>query len=354
MPDATASVDSSLGISSTALISVQAMACVDNSLLSCFICVKCRSSELAIEPTDQANDSGQDITCRNCKSQYPTKKGVPRFVSNEQYVESFGFQWNRFRRTQLDSYTKLPISEGRLFLVTQWPRDLTGHTVLEAGSGAGRFTEVLLTTGATVYSFDLSNAVEANFQNNGSAKNLCLFQASIHDIPLRRASFDKILCLGVLQHTPDPETSFRKLTEFLKPGGEIVVDVYARNWQSMISWKYILRPITTRLPKHLLFRIVEGAVALFLKPSIVARTYGGKVGARLFPILQYCHWGLPLELNRDWAVLDTFDMYSPVHDHPKTMKEVREWYSRAGLCDVHIGFGPNGVIARGRAPLGER
>jgi hypothetical protein len=63
-------------------------------------------------------------------------------------VSSFGFQWNSRRETQLNSYTGLSISRDRLFAVTGWPADLTRQTILEAGSGAGRFTEILVTTGA--------------------------------------------------------------------------------------------------------------------------------------------------------------------------------------------------------------
>jgi hypothetical protein len=43
-------------------------------------------------------------------------------------------------------------------------------------------------------------------------------------------------------------------------------------------------------------------------------------------------------------------MYSPAHDHPQTVKAVRGWYEEAGFVDVNVGYGPNGVIARGRRP----
>lgn len=32
-------------------------------------------------------------------NQYPIVQGVPRFVPKENYANSFGFQWNRFRET---------------------------------------------------------------------------------------------------------------------------------------------------------------------------------------------------------------------------------------------------------------
>ncbi|HTT19198.1 MAG TPA: class I SAM-dependent methyltransferase [Candidatus Sulfotelmatobacter sp.] len=324
------------------------------SALSYYCCPVCRSPGLDVtgattEGPDQSIWAGQ-LICRQCAASFVVAHGIPRFVGDEGYAGSFGFQWNRFRKTQLDSYTGLALSEDRLFLVTQWPRTMKNCVVLEAGSGAGRFTEVLLKSGATVFSFDLSNAVDANAANNAHDANLNLFQASIYNIPLLEGIFDRVLCLGVLQHTPDPARSFGSLVRYLKPGGEIAVDVYARNLRSLLQWKYVLRPITTRMRKDRLFKLVECAVRILLPFAILMRRFGPWAG-RLIPILQYSHWGLPLELNREWALLDTFDMYSPAHDHPRSLAQVRQWLESAGLENVVVTYGPNGVIARGRRPF---
>ena len=225
---------------------------------------------------------------------------------------------------------------------------MDGDLILEAGSGAGRFTEVLLGTGATVFSFDLSSAVDANWTNNGHQPNLRLFQASIYDIPVREGIFDKVICLGVLQHTPDPGRSFRTLVRFLKPGGEIAVDVYARNLFALISWKYMLRPLTKRMPKDRLFRWVERAVDTLLPAAVLLRRIGGRLGARLLPILQYSHLGLPEGLNREWAILDTFDMYSPAYDVPQTLATVRKWFEDCELENILVERGPNGILGKGR------
>ncbi len=220
--------------------------------------------------------------------------------------------------------------------------------ILEAGSGAGRFTEVLLRTGATVFSFDLSSAVAANFANNGHQPRLHLFQASIYAVPLREGAFDKVISLGVLQHTPDPARSFRSLARFLKPGGEIVVDIYARRLSALISWKYALRPLTTRMHKDRLFRWVERSVDALLPAAVLLRRIGGPLGARLLPILQYSHLGLPPAVNREWAVLDTFDMYAPAYDVPQSEATVRRWLEDCELDEISVGRGPNGIVARGR------
>lgn len=315
-----------------------------------FRCPQCRSDSLVLDASAEEASEGT-ISCQSCSAKFPIVGGIPRFVPDDQYAQSFGFQWNRFRRTQLDSHTGLPLSANRLFQVTGWPRDMRGQRVLEAGSGAGRFTEVLLATGATLFSFDLSSAVEANHANNGEAPNLNLFQGSIYDIPLPYACFDKVMCLGVLQHTPEPDRSFACLARHVKPGGELAVDVYARHWPQLISWKYLLRPITTRLPQYFLFRCVETSVKALLPLAIALRKVGGRLGARLMPILEYSHLGLPYQLNIQWSTLDTFDMYSPAHDHPRSVEQVRTWYETIGFVDVVVEPGPNGVIARGRRPV---
>ena len=185
-----------------------------------FVCPVCRAA-LAATPSA--------LRCPACEANYPIENGIARFVPPQNYAKSFGLQWNRHRRTQLDSAVGKPVSETRLFQSTGWPRDLRGLRVLEAGSGAGRFTEVLCRTGAALYSFDYSSAVDVNALNNGANGNLRLFQADIRCVPLPEAWFDHVLCLGVLQHTPDPALSFLSLARHVKPGGDLVVDVYRRS-----------------------------------------------------------------------------------------------------------------------------
>ena len=201
-----------------------------------------------------------------------------------------------------------------------------------------------------MYSFDFSSAVEANRNNNGHRENLTLFQASVYHIPLPRASFDKVLCLGMLQHTPDPSHAFKELASFVKPGGEIVVDVYKKTIPALLQWKYLLRPFVKRIPDARLYRVVERSVAL-LQPAVsMTKKILGRAGARLFPIVEYSELGLPDALNREWAILDTFDMYSPAYDQPQTLSSVCGWFADAGLCDIDVRFGPNGIVGRGMKP----
>ena len=168
--------------------------------------------------TNQAEPGS--LACTACGTRYPIVNGVVRFVDREHYAGSFGFQWNAHRRTQLDSYMGIPLSRDRLFQVSGWPEYFSGQTILEAGSGAGRFTEVLvMELAARVLSFDLVDGGRSELLNNGHRPNLMVMQADMTAIPVRPRSIDKVLCLGVLQHTPDP--ALRHLTHHVRPGGEL-------------------------------------------------------------------------------------------------------------------------------------
>jgi SAM-dependent methyltransferase len=310
--------------------------------LGIVVCTSCRTGSLA-EQDDR-------LLCTNCGAAFPIVRGVPRFVADDGYAESFGFQWNLHSGTQLDSVTAKPISRNRLFDATKWAADLSGQTILEAGSGAGRFTEVLTMTGATVISCDLSSAVDANYRSNGKNANLLIVQASILNLPVRARSMDKVICLGVIQHTPQPEQSFSFLANCVRPGGELVIDVYAARLRSLLSWKYLLRPVTRRMNRERLYRLIERVTPPLLTISDILYRAFGRFGLRILPIVHYPALELPPDVALRWAILDTFDMYSPAHDHPQTLPTVTRWFEEAGFVDVCVEYGPNGIVGRGRRP----
>jgi SAM-dependent methyltransferase len=315
----------------------------DCELLPLIACPKCREG-LAVE------DAGASLSCAGCLAVYPIVGGVPRFVAPENYAASFGYQWNIHAHTQLDSFTGVPISADRLFLASAWPRHMFGELVLEAGSGAGRFTEVLLATGAHVVSVDYSAAVEANASNNGDMGRLLLCQADILSLPVRERSFDRVMCLGVLQHTPDPLRAFQSLARAVRSGGSLVVDAYENRLLSVVHWRYLLRPLTRRIPRRTLYKWTERLVPPLVAPAALLRRWFGRIGARLLPISEFSYLGLPPDINRQWAILDTFDMLSPRYDHPQSLASVRSWFEAGKFSDVVVFRGPNGVIGRGVAP----
>ena|ERR1051325_8653595 len=286
---------------------------------------------------------------------YPIKNFIPRFVLDDSYTASFGEQWNRYRRTQIDKFNGTTLSRDRFFSSTNWSEaELKGQRVLEVGCGAGRFTQVLLDAAANVCSMDYSSAVDACWANNGPHDRLTLVQGDLYQIPFPKNFFDKVFCYGVLQHTPDPKRAFMALIPFLRPGGKLSIDLYRRTpWTTRWTSKYWYRPITKRMPRDLLRRIIEWYVPRWIPIDNALQRV--RVLRYAVPAIIPC-WNytgmLPLDPEQitSWAILDTFDALSPRYDYPQTESTLREWCAEAQLEQVEIRAGGNGLICNARRP----
>jgi SAM-dependent methyltransferase len=285
---------------------------------------------------------------------YPIVDFIPRFVANDNYAASFGLQWHKHARTQQE--TLAAVSRQRLFGVFGWPASMAGDLVLEAGSGAGRFTGPLLSSGATVVSFDASRAVEVNYAANGGSDNLLLVQGDIANMPVAPASFDRVVCLGVLQHTPDPRAAFLALARMLKPGGTMASDIYLRTlMRYWLNTRYWVRPLTRRIPPERLYGMVERYVRAMWPLARRLRALPDRIGeAIVWRLLVADHARQFPQLSDDrlkeLAILDTFDMLSPTYDQPATSAQYRAWHREAGLIDIAVGPGPNGLVGRAHRP----
>ena len=264
---------------------------------------------------------------------------IPRFCSVDNYSKNFGIQWNLFDKTQLDSYCKINLSHNRFWAETSWdPKSLEGLNILEVGSGAGRFSEVFLkSTNCKLYSIDYSEAVEANFRNNKIYKSrLILSQASIYQMPFRDNSFDKVFCLGVLQHTPSFEESISALVSKVKINGEIVVDFYPyKGFYTKINAKYILRIITKRLPKNLLLFLIKKSISLSLFVFNILKKVKLNFLIRFLPLTDIRTFPKSLSQKqiKEWAIMDTFDALSPEYDNPQRLSNVVRIFEEKG-CDI--------------------
>lgn len=269
------------------------------------------------------------------------------------YSDTFGFQWARFHKTQLDSEIGLKLGFIRFWKHVGWkPREVYGKTVLEAGSGAGRFTEILLDAGAIVTTFDASEAIEVNRETNSGKGEVTFLRADIYDIPVADHSFDFVFCYGVLQHLPDAERALDSLVSKLKPGGRISVDHYLKHSRldPFNQPKYFWRRWTVGMKPEKLLRIIRSYMPIWLPvhTAIMRIPYFGPkiAAATMIPCWNYTRDGLSKEQRLEWAILDTFDALSPVYDTPRTLAEVKAIFDkREDLKDIEVFYGSNGVVA---------
>ena len=286
-------------------------------------------------------------------NKYPIINFIPRFVDDENYVTNFGLEWNVYDKTQYDMYSGYLISEERFKKETRWECAMDELMILEAGSGSGRFTTHAVDTGAMVVSFDLSKAVEANYSSNGNRDNLTILQADIYKLPLKKESFDKIFCFGVLQHTPNPKDAFFSLLNCLKPGGIIVSDIYAKTFVKLfLSTKYYIRPLTKKMSPEKLHSIIKTYVNFMWPLSKIIRKIpriGYSINWRLM-VADYSNIlpGAKDYILKEWAYLDTFDMLSPRYDFPQTLNTFKKWHYEAGLTEIDVHYRYNGIEGRAK------
>jgi SAM-dependent methyltransferase len=326
--------------------------------------LRCPKTGASLDVVAQECEHGEirtgDLFTEDRVNRYPVRDFIPRFVPTDNYASSFGLQWNRFRRTQLDSVSGVPSSRDRFYGFSQWsPAELSGKRVLDVGCGAGRFAEIALEAGAQVVAVDYSLAADACLQNLSKYSELEVIQGDIFALPFEPAQFDYVYCFGVLQHTPDVEAAFFSLPPQLKNGGKLAVDVYPWLLRNALWSKYWLRPLTRRIPARLLFRIVDAMTPSLLSVSGLLSKVP-RIGHFLkyaVPVVDYSDvYPLSKEQNAEWALLDTFDMLAPAHDHPQKQSTLKRWFVEAGLenCTVErrgflVGRGMRSVAAQASA-----
>lgn len=306
------------------------------------------------------NKDGGDALVAPGGARYPIVDGIPRFVPADNYAADFGLQWNRFPKTQLDSHTGIPMSEERLARCVGGDLSvLRGKRVLEAGSGAGRFTEVLLKAGAILSSFDFSSAVEANKHNNGASDRLTLAQGDIRAIPFAPASFDYVICLGVVQHTPSPEETIASLWSMVRPGGTLVIDHYRFRWRFLLPTPIgdagsVYRWFILRMPEKKRLGIVQKLTDFWFPVHWKWRdSYLMQRVVRRISPLRFYYPDMPLrdrEMHYEWSLLDTHDSTTDYYKHLRSPKQITDTLAKLGAVDIVAAIGGNGVEARARKP----
>jgi hypothetical protein len=99
-----------------------------------------------------------------------------------------------------------------------------------------------------------------------------------------------------------------------------------------------------------LFALVTRMVNVLWPVSLALGRVPG-IGRRLRHALPVANYDGLLPLTpaqlKEWAVLDTFDMLAPAHDHPQTGATLKAWFEAHGLADIDVAR-RGLVVGRGR------
>jgi 2-polyprenyl-3-methyl-5-hydroxy-6-metoxy-1,4-benzoquinol methylase len=291
------------------------------------------------------SDGGGGYVCSACKRAYPFVNGIARFVDAQHYAASFGFQWHRYQKTQLDHDDVREADLNFRMKTALRPEDLKGKLVLDVGCGMGRFAEVATAWGARVVGIDLSAAAEVAAKNLAD-REFVAFQSDVFALPFAPESFDLIYSMGVLHHTPDCEAAVKTLGKYLKPGGILAVWLYS-GYNKWYRFSDFWRRYTHKMKPETLHSVLKVAVPVLYNTQEVLR----KVPLVGRPAAGLLHHVFPVnrQSTPEARMLDTFDWYSPKYQSKHTYEQVFRWYEAMGMEDMRIG--EFSIAVRGRKPL---
>lgn len=167
----------------------------------------------------------------------------------------------------------------RLEWIDQLAR-LEGRRVLDVGCGGGILADAMARRGASVLGIDLASkplrvarlhALEAGTESVEYREVAA--EALAQEMP---AQFDRVTCMEMLEHVPDPSSIVRACASLVKPGGWVFFSTLNRNPKSFLFAIVGAEHVLNLLPKG------THEYARFIKPSELAqwcRDAGLELGA---------------------------------------------------------------------------
>ncbi len=296
------------------------------------------------------------LRCAGCTAWYPVTGGVPRLVPRElredvtrdfssrfetelraagldadaaslpaaddlsgvkaHTQQNFGFEWTTYARHGWDDPQYNIASEEAVFRHKSLiePSEFAGRLVLDAGCGNGRYTYWAAQYGGRVIGVDLTQAVDAAFQNTREIESVAIVQGDLFQLPFRPETFDLAFSIGVLMHTGDARRAFLSISGHVRRGGSVTAHVYGVGNAIYEAIDRRLRRRTTRLSIPELRTLTD-------RMYRVAR-WTDRIGLRSV---------VTCFIRLDDHPHCIFDWYAaPVASH-HTYAEVERWCAEAGL-----------------------
>lgn len=231
-------------------------------------------------------------------------------------------QWNVFHDTSL-------------FLFLEWIHpiqldDFRNKSVLDAGCGGGQHVGFIAPYAKRVVGVDLNTADLAR-RHNAAHQNVEIITADIAEMDLGE-QFDVVYCLGVVQHTDNPDKTVANLIRHLKPGGKLLLWVYAYEGSFLI--RTILEPLKKmfllRLSKPALRKLAWMLTALLYFP--IYTVY--RLPLRFLPFYHYFINWRKLSFGRN--LINVFDKLNAPQTVFFRRRDVERWMDPATFRDIHI------------------
>ncbi len=365
-----------------------------NELFDIICCPRCREDLDVEEWIRVGDDLIEGLlVCRGCARAYPIIDGIPHMLPNalaespafahkhhdaivrlatpptreelrrfeklhRRTAEAFGYEWNRYKVTTpeedlltlafltgIDPGLYDPLEFDDVFVQTPSTEDVTkidtsflqGKRVLEVGCGMGKYVRTVADHGGIAVGLDLSASLERARREQGERVNLHLVRGNILEHPFKEQTFDFVYSVGVLHHTPDCGQAFRNSASLVRNGGHLAVWLYPSerkltHYARLVHFVQdeLMRPITSRLPHPVLYRLCQILGQWTFKRDEAARA-GRTQLAQAYALL-----AVGAHSDPEIAAFLNFDWYSPEYRSYHSEDELLRWYHEAQFTDVRV------------------
>jgi 2-polyprenyl-3-methyl-5-hydroxy-6-metoxy-1,4-benzoquinol methylase len=127
-----------------------------------------------------------------------------------------------------DYYERSPlpirlIEQRRLDIIRRMAGESAGLDLAEIGSGGGHVLRMF--PKARITAIDVSDLFLDMARKNLAGYDARFIKGEVDKLDLPPASFDRLICTEVLEHTENPEAILETMTRLLRPGGVAVITV---------------------------------------------------------------------------------------------------------------------------------
>lgn len=323
-------------------------------LLNHLACPKC-GGELRV--TCGALDDGHvqegELACQGCGARYAVRNGIPRMIApltgemlRSADTDRVDLTVSQYSAYQGEVYAPLAESlQNEAILKARTgleATDYAGKICLDAGCGIGRFSRVMARSGARrVIALDAGDSIDAAKKQTDPALPVSFVQGHILELPVRPASIDRVISIGVLHHTANPERGFRSLARAVAVGGSLSVYLYTNAflpwnklarvpfWQLRFAlWVEPLRRLVVRLPNGPRLAFCKALYAFRMKVLEPLKRAGaaGRMAASTLQLVVPPDIYKPLE-NAESNIARNFDAYSTPYNYCHQFEELLEWFT---------------------------
>jgi len=192
--------------------------------------------------------------------------------------------------------------------------------VLEIGLGLGADSEQIIRRGAIWSGIDLTPVSVDRVARRLSLRCLPydrLEVGSVCDLPFEQSAFDIVFSHGVLHHIPEIGKAQLEICRVLKPGGQLIAMLYAKNSMNYLVSICLLRRLVL--------------LALYLTGIAPKGMVGQHIeNARRMGLFRYLHMENFIHRNTDGPL----NPYSKVYD----LREVRKDFPNFQIVRIHKEF----------------